>query len=426
MRFLAILSFIFLSVTSQAQISNITVPESGRSNYDSSTVTIYGGIAGATTKAVSATCPAAITCSGTNTCDNCCNDDLACNPNRIHTSTRLTINFDTTITGANPQFIYDTNKEVDRVSFSNSGGNASITMEWDDICEAMESSNCSTDATETFTLTVGEETASVKIEVLGGTANNAADCANTNPTAGYCNWRVVRGNEKAALFDGEAFGDTDDLEAILVMYGDPFTSIGPFSLNSSNNQLLEWESNNNEVVNSFVSNLTNGNYYDFKTAMVDKAGNFYNFFTAVDFNTGTNCSDAAGAENNFNTGCPHSTKPEEVEGLLEDDLNCFITTAAYGSSFSSKVETFRQFRNTFMAKNKVGMFLIHKYYNVGPKLARGLYGNDNLKGLVRAMLYPVWAFAALSLKLGLAASLFLLLSLFSLLVLLFNKRKSFN
>ncbi len=430
----ALLIILFFGSISFAQISNLSVPESGRSNFDIATFTIYGGIAGDVQRA----CINPDNCNADGgTCDNCCDDGVACNPRHILTSTQLILNFNTTIPNTEPTLAYDNTEIVeDTEGTNNNAGNASLTVDWDDICDAMENPSCANNDAETFTLTVGEETLAIRIEIMGNALSGNSDCLNN--ASGFCNWEITRGNEKVAITGGQALGQTDDLNQILVMYGEDFSRIDPSALvggRNANNQLLDWDDENNRVVSESIIDLQNGTSYDFRTAMVDDAGNFYNFFTALDFDmSATNpvlCNNAAGAVANiggdpFTNGCQFSGRPGEVAGLLEDDLNCFITTAAYGSSFSNKVETFRTFRNTFMAKNKVGIYLIHKYYNIGPKLARNLYGNDTLRSITRAALYPVWVFAALSLKIGLTLSLLLLLLTAVLLFLIFNKRKIFS
>ncbi len=100
------------------------------------------------------------------------------------------------------------------------------------------------------------------------------------------------------------------------------------------------------------------------------------------------------------TDC-HYAKPSEVLGALSEDVNCFISTAAYNSPLNTKVTTFREFRNRFLLTNRVGSSLVDAYYQHGPKAARWMNQNHWVKPFVRMALWPVWGLAQLSLKWGL-------------------------
>jgi hypothetical protein len=111
--------------------------------------------------------------------------------------------------------------------------------------------------------------------------------------------------------------------------------------------------------------------------------------------------------------------PSEVVGLL-DDKHCFISTAAFGSQMSSEVQTFRQFRNTFLLNNYWGGKFIKAYYKFGPAAAEFISGSEILKSVARGFLYPALGFSWIALNYGIfPAMLVLLLSL----ILVFNFSK---
>jgi len=104
--------------------------------------------------------------------------------------------------------------------------------------------------------------------------------------------------------------------------------------------------------------------------------------------------------------------PENVLGLLEEDVNCFVATASYGSPLHEKVITFKQFRDQFLIKSALGRRFIYFYYKQGPKLAQFISKSESLKAISRAILWPAWGVAWLSLKIGVMNAIFLLSTLF--------------
>lgn len=68
---------------------------------------------------------------------------------------------------------------------------------------------------------------------------------------------------------------------------------------------------------------------------------------------------------------------------------CFIATAAYGSHLEPEVKTFRHFRDTYLAHNRVGQWVIKTYYQNSPRLAQIISGNETLKSVARFVLTPL-------------------------------------
>ena len=138
-----------------------------------------------------------------------------------------------------------------------------------------------------------------------------------------------------------------------------------------------------------ITGLTNGISYSARLAITDEAGNHMYLTTE------------------------RSSTPDEVIGLLAEDLNCFIATAAYGSILDKRINTFRSFRNQVMNHSQIGKRLIQVYYKHGKKAADFIKSNNSLKFIVRTALWPALGFAHLSLKFGFKTTIF-----FSFLILL--------
>ncbi len=68
---------------------------------------------------------------------------------------------------------------------------------------------------------------------------------------------------------------------------------------------------------------------------------------------------------------------------------CFIATAAYGTPFAKRLDTFRAFRDGVLLKTAAGTALVDAYYTVSPALADRLAVHPRLAGCVRAILTPV-------------------------------------
>lgn len=155
---------------------------------------------------------------------------------------------------------------------------------------------------------------------------------------------------------------------------------------------------------SKVDGLTNGTKYWFRLGLVDEANNVGFFWppTAhIDAN-GANCD---------TTDCVYTATPDEVVGLLTEDINCFIATAAYGTSFNEKLDTFREFRFKRLLPHAWGRNFVKAYYRYGPIAAHYIQDKPMLRTATRAALWPAYGFSHLALRLGLLPAT--ILSLFA-------------
>jgi hypothetical protein len=74
---------------------------------------------------------------------------------------------------------------------------------------------------------------------------------------------------------------------------------------------------------------------------------------------------------------------------LDDEYNCFIASAVYGSSFSSEVVLLRKFRDHFLRTNYLGGKMVSLYYRLSPPIAQYIRRNAGLKPVVKVILLPV-------------------------------------
>jgi hypothetical protein len=86
------------------------------------------------------------------------------------------------------------------------------------------------------------------------------------------------------------------------------------------------------------------------------------------------------------------------DSLLIEGGECFIATAAYGSSMTPEVRTFRLFRDRFLLGSVYGKGLIALYYRLSPPLAAAIAENPPLRGMARVALVPPLLLADLALK----------------------------
>jgi subtilisin family serine protease len=72
--------------------------------------------------------------------------------------------------------------------------------------------------------------------------------------------------------------------------------------------------------------------------------------------------------------------------------NCFIATAAYGSSMHPYVESLREFRDKHLLTNYLGRKFVDTYYKYSPPVAEVIKNSEFLKAVTRIVLTPVVIF----------------------------------
>jgi hypothetical protein len=157
--------------------------------------------------------------------------------------------------------------------------------------------------------------------------------------------------------------------------------------------------------NSIVDGLTNGQRTFFRLGIVDEGMNVSLLFPPA----ATDDCDSGG------TTCKYAVTPDEVLGLLTNDVNCFVATAAYGSSLEPKIDTFREFRFKRLLPYSWGRAFVKWYYHYGPYLARYIHDKPTMRAGARLILWPAYGFTRIALTFGIYPAMAFTLMLLSVL-----------
>ncbi len=430
--------FLFLSaLNAQAtiQITNVT----GSSAWDNTTTTapvIFGGTAGTDCSATAADIYS--TC---NSCASLSGSFAACNLTRIYDGLKLRISFKTDSIENGVAFIKNSDGNAISVTpapISRSKGEVHvIEIPWSNACagtDKVTGSSCE-NATFTGNLTLGvssdtdttEDPLSLSITVFDPDTNDSGDydtilaCTDSLvKEGGICDFQAYPGDEKIFInqleqssgFPGFGGITIKTLRFFVGSEEDP----GGFVTDPNQGFFVDLEVGTDangqpETTSRVIEGTNNGVLHFLRVATVDQANNVSRFTSnqaIIDY-----CKDI----NNPDDGCIFTAKPDEALGLLEDDLNCFITSVAYGSALDSRVEVFRDFRNQVLNQSIFGKRIIALYNTYGPHGAVWLQNKPWLKPMVRMLLWPTLGFAWASTHWGLEATALLTLLLISLVTL---------
>jgi hypothetical protein len=75
--------------------------------------------------------------------------------------------------------------------------------------------------------------------------------------------------------------------------------------------------------------------------------------------------------------------------LLEEKAECFIATAAYGTTMAEEIEVLREFRDEYLLTNPVGRLFVSLYYTSSPPLAQLVDQHEGLRAVTRIALEPI-------------------------------------
>ena len=418
----------FLSTTQAIAAITLNTNVSGASNYDftvnNSTSAeelapiIYGGLAGGD-------------CSGadnTVTCNSCtaitsASGDMSCNENRIHDNLRLTIYFTSNSTTGYPAASVDdadkTSISIDNSSsLTQAGTQAFITITWSSLCKALTGDICSNfsgviyqninlgiSTTNDLTIDSGDDFVKIKIVIANPTFGNISDC-DTNNASGVCSLIVFPGDEKVyieALEYAGSFPNIDSSVGIFkyrqarIMYSTDASTALP-SNDYQDLTITNIDSETPDVSPDLVDGLNNGQTYHFRFGSIDDAGNLSNVWSSTT-----------------------TAQPSKTAGLLAEDINCFIATAAFGSTLDSRLNSLRQFRSQYLLNSEVGRKFVKFYYNYSPALAEKIYHSKALKLAAQAFIWPAVLWVEAGLEYGFLLVNFLLIGLLTLLVLGFRR-----
>jgi hypothetical protein len=112
----------------------------------------------------------------------------------------------------------------------------------------------------------------------------------------------------------------------------------------------------------------------------------------------------------LNEGIPVNQFPiDNISSDGRNEMGCFIATAAYGSLIEPHVKILRDFRDKVLLTNSLGKSFVKAYYTYSPPIADFISKDDNLRTLVRLSLLPVVGISWISLKIGPAPTVTLML-----------------
>lgn len=461
------------------KITNVSYASGYDLGSGTTTPIIYGGLTGDGT--VGATgCQNSL--DATTFCNNCIRGqgvgaETACNTTRIHTELVLHIDFEVVADITGP--IYFGYNDGGGVAFASGdysvspstslskGDTGYVEITWGKLCTLFLSSQDSScppnpGTTDRATLYISLDSnfdttkrVAIEIQFLDPNATTTSDllgCATvglspTAPDDGICRFNAKPGDEKVFVDDDLTIPNCTVNFKYARFFYSSISQGGSFAdaaYGSPNYVDLPFNSSCEPEGDWIIDGLNNGEVYVFRSSMVDLANNnvFLNMYdTPVSggpegiFGSENLCTDADLAavadgpgDQGFDadTACQFAARPGEVVGLLPEDFNCFIATAAYGSSFESKVSTLRKFRNRILFKSKFGKNFIKLYYKYGPFAARYIADKPMLRAITRVALWPFWGFAWFALQYGLSVTLVLIFILIASLLYTTNRAYKIN
>jgi hypothetical protein len=417
-----------------------------------STPKIYGGVAGSLGSG-HGTCESP---DGTATCNSCWNNPAGagtdarfepCNTNRIYPNLQITFVFTSDKAAGKPILTTDDDtpvkiEPVDDPGTIAKGATATVTYLWKDICAGLDGGSggaCATGLDDTLKLGIdaddndeldetGDDPKNIQVIVSDGgfTAPSIIGACGTG--IGICEFDTAPGDGKVKVGllesdSGFPTSGTLDFKNVVFFLSEvgfldisPASSYVPLAIETS-----EDDTSTFSLESEIIDGLTNETAYWFKAAVQDIAMNVGLFTSdAISITTGTHdCFTTTP----INTPPCHSARPGAVVGILSEDVNCFVATAAYGSSMASQVSMLRKFRNKFLITNEPGVKFVKWYYKYGPYAARFIAENETLRFAARIALSPFVAFAWVAVKFGFLAALALMTLIFALPIIYVRSRE---
>ena len=82
-------------------------------------------------------------------------------------------------------------------------------------------------------------------------------------------------------------------------------------------------------------------------------------------------------------------KNDLIDTNCNNNDNCFIATASFGTSLEGKIDALRVFRDRYLAGNRVGRSFVDRYYAYSPAIAESIRAHEGARAVVRGLLLPV-------------------------------------
>lgn len=429
--FILILSLFSLNAYAEIQLGTIngalTVVDPGTSTIE--VIAGFNGTCATATTGLCNTCESLTTTPCTNgkgasaggTGVQCCGayDCEMCNTNAVTDTTLLTIPFTSSSTSSGTAYIsYDSNELLSQTGVG-SGGQFTFTRPWSDVCNTLLGCSCSDiragtcaafsgGAKATRTVTVGiknGESATINFRFYSQPSGNIL--ASASPNGALSSFSIYPGDEKVYLESPEIVGYTEGASSDIVKKIQVYIGTGSFdnaySFGDSGATGDAFVPSTLSVdaggIEQVVDGLENDQVFHFRTATVDEAGNIYAFVdNAMLISKGcVEPSQTGGIDGTPTNLCAFAGTPSKVLGLLSEDMNCFVATAAYGTQLDPHINTFRDFRFKVLLRSPFGKFLNHTYYKYGPQMAEFIKDREWARATSRVILWPAWGFASISL-----------------------------
>jgi hypothetical protein len=414
--------FVVAGVFSSAAYGTVQiVTVSGASNFSlgdgttSTTTTMYGGLAGKCASPGATLCNSCVGHATTEACpiDATKNYPLcSCNTGMVQDAAPVSITFTSNIAG--------TGSTVARLGSSTTifgsavgyagPGTVVVNTTWGEICgNLFSTAGTCTGTSGSQQLRVGitgdnvsfADVGGITVTMLTAAADQIDDCTAT--TGGICHFWSYPGDESVYMKDLTPAGALSSPQSLRVFISDQnFNKANPTDAIQTTDLQLNADGS---LPNTLITGLNNDPPvpYHFRVAVVDLAGNVSNFTSDANITaaTGGACTvDAQNADLDSTDGCKYHATPDQVLGLLSKDLACFVATAAYGSPMAPKLNTFREFRSRYLLINPWGRRFVDSYYKWGPKAAHFIDQHEWARSAARALLWPAYGFAFLSLQMG--------------------------
>lgn len=287
------------------------------------------------------------------------------------------------------------------------GTTIDIDLAWSDICARTSAGGvCTTDHVGSLDIGVGtdQNTATfteyvrVSVNVSGQGTDATTVCGDSNQR-GMCDFRLFAGDEKAYVEADDngnmPNGDNsilfDRLRFFYEKIDAPNQPCTGVTINNNSPGIdigIDKDGDTTFLESDILSNLENDKTYCFRGTTIDQAGN-------VGF---------------WAPAAPVAVTPSEVIGYFTEEQNCFIASAAYGSRLDPRVQTFRDFRDRVLSRFELGRQFTGFYYRHAYVWGKAIRNNELARSSARIALWPVWAFAKLSLLISWPLALLIFLS----------------